>query len=268
MGPDARTLIAVLRRSHERLASLASFLAAEHLTRQSYDREWTIAQVFSHLGSGAELGLVMLDSALTGAEIDGEKFPQVWDAWNAKGPQQQAADCLAANDAHITRLEQLGDAELAGITVNFAGMDLDAAGLIRLRLSEHAVHTWDVAVAIDPVAVLAPDAVELLAGLVVQFAGRMARPAGEPFRARLRGSLPGTDLPGTDLLVAAGDGVAISPWPAEGPADGAVDGEIALPAEALIRLFYGRLDPAHTPPVHTTGDSGVLGKLRAAFPGF
>lgn len=263
MDTDPRALIAALRRSHERLASLASFLAPEYLTRQSYDREWTIAQVFSHLGSGAEIGLLTLGAALAGGGIDQEKFPQVWDAWNAKSPQQQAADCLATDDAHISRLEQLSDAELAGLKVNFVGMDLDAAGLLRLRLSEHTVHTWDIAVAIDPVAVLAPGAVELLAGLVVQFAGRIGRPPAEPFRARLRGSIPGTDL-----LVAAGDSVAISPWPTEGAADGPVDGEIALPAEALIRLFYGRLDPAHTPPVQLTGDAGLLDKLRAVFPGF
>ena len=47
MDTDARALIAVLRRSHERLASLASFLTSEHPTSQSYDREWTIAQVFN-----------------------------------------------------------------------------------------------------------------------------------------------------------------------------------------------------------------------------
>jgi uncharacterized protein (TIGR03083 family) len=263
MNTDARASIAVLRHSHERLASLAAFLPPEHLTRQSYDREWTIAQVFSHLGSGAEIGLLILGSALTGDEIDQDTFPQIWDAWNAKSPQQQAADSLAANDAHITRLEQLSDAEVAGIKLNFAGMDLDAAGLIRLRLSEHAVHTWDIAVAIDPVAVLAPDAVELLTGLVVQLAGRLGQPAGEPFRARLRGSMPDTDV-----LVAAADGMKVSPWPAAGPADAPADGEIVLPAESLIRLFYGRLDPDHTPPVQLTGDGSLLDKLRAVFPGF
>ena len=41
--------------------------------------------------------------------------------------------------------------------------------------------------------------------------------------------------------------------------------ELRLPAEALVRLVYGRLDPAHTP----AGVSGAdLDELRQLFPGF
>jgi hypothetical protein len=42
--------------------------------------------------------------------------------------------------------------------------------------------------------------------------------------------------------------------------------ELRLPAEALVRLVYGRLDPAHTPPVETRGVD--LDELRRLFPGF
>jgi hypothetical protein len=42
--------------------------------------------------------------------------------------------------------------------------------------------------------------------------------------------------------------------------------KLVLPAEALIRLVYGRLDPVHTPPVETTDVD--LDELRAVFPGF
>jgi hypothetical protein len=40
---------------------------------------------------------------------------------------------------------------------------------------------------------------------------------------------------------------------------------LELPAEALIRLVYGRLDAAHTPPVD--GDPAVLDAIRPLFPG-
>ena len=55
-----------------------------------------------------------------------------------------------------------------------------------------------------------------------------------------------------------------------GAAEGAeqVSGEIQLPAEALMRLFYGRLDPGHTPPAEVTGDPALLDLARAVFPGF
>jgi hypothetical protein len=41
--------------------------------------------------------------------------------------------------------------------------------------------------------------------------------------------------------------------------------DLELPAEALSRLVYGRLDPDHTPAV--TGDATLLAELRAVFPG-
>ncbi len=102
MSTDPRAWIAVLRRSHERLVSLTGFLREDRLTAVSYASEWSIAQVLSHLGSGAEIGQIMLDSALTGdGTLDRERVPPIWDAWNAKSPQRQSADCLAADDAQI-----------------------------------------------------------------------------------------------------------------------------------------------------------------------
>jgi uncharacterized protein (TIGR03083 family) len=259
--PTAQTLIAALRNSHERLASLVHAISEDFLASRSYCTDWSVAQVLSHLGSGAEISLMMLESALNGEPMDREAFPPVWDRWNAKTPAQQAADCLVADEAHISRLEGLTQAELDGISVDFFGMTLDAAGVVGMRLSEHAVHTWDVASSIDPDAVLAPDAVVLLTGRVSWLAERTGRPGGQPFRVRLRGSGPEIDL-----LLDVADKVTLAPWPAEGAAP--VSGEIHLPAEALIRLFYGRLDPAHTPPAEITGDPAVLDQARAVFPGF
>jgi hypothetical protein len=48
------------------------------------------------------------------------------------------------------------------------------------------------------------------------------------------------------------------------PSDGdAGPQELRLPAEAFLRLVYGRLDPAHTPSAE-----GDLADLRPLFPGF
>jgi len=41
--------------------------------------------------------------------------------------------------------------------------------------------------------------------------------------------------------------------------------DLALPAEAFIRLVYGRLDPDHTPEFE--GDEATLDRLRKVFPG-
>ncbi len=40
-----------------------------------------------------------------------------------------------------------------------------------------------------------------------------------------------------------------------------------MPAEALLRLSYGRLDPEHT-PADVAADPADLDRLRKVFPGF
>ncbi len=55
--------------------------------------------------------------------------------------------------------------------------------------------------------------------------------------------------------------------PIEPYAEGtAYDGHLTLPAEAFLRLVYGRLDAAHAPAVERSGERG-LDDLRTAFPG-
>ena len=258
MTSDPRALIGILRNSHDRLAALAGPLSPDQLRAQSYDTDWTVAQVLSHLGSGAEIATVNLSSALGGhGTMDPAAFQPIWDAWNNRTPEAQAADFLAWDEQHVSRLEQLTDEQLAGIRFDFLGRELDAAGLIRLRLSEHAMHTWDVAVFSDPAAAVAADAVPEVFEQIAQLLQFVAKPAGERFRVRLR-----TTGPDRDYLLDVGEPVTLSGW-----VDGTeVDGVVGLPAEALLRLFYGRLDPAHT-PAHTA--EGVeLDRLRAVFPGF
>ena len=76
--------------------------------------------------------------------------------------QNAAVASIAANDALLKRLEGLDDEQLASFRLALFGRDLDIAGLLRMRISEHAIHTWDIAVTLDPAAELAPESVELL----------------------------------------------------------------------------------------------------------
>jgi len=261
MESDPHIWIAALRKSHDLLASLVQPLDAEQVRGPSYCSDWTIAQVLSHLGSGAEIGLMMLPGALGEAEpVGGNAFQPVWDRWNAKSPDQQAADALVADEQHVRALEQLSDAELAKIQFPFIGMELDAAGLVRLRLGEHALHTWDVAVSADPAATVALEAAALLIDNVPEFiAPRLGKPQGEEFRNRVI-----TTEPDRDYLLTVTDSVNMTGWPG---GDGAGASEVRMPAEALLRLSYGRLDPGHTPP-GVTADPAGLDRLRQVFPGF
>jgi uncharacterized protein (TIGR03083 family) len=262
MQSDPRAWIAVLRGSHDRLAGLVAPLTPEQIRARSFCTDWSIAQVLSHVGSGAEIGLLMLPGALGEGEPAGpEDFQPVWDVWNAKTPDEQAADALAADERHVATLEQLTDEQLAKISLPFFGMELDAIGLVRLRLGEHALHTWDVAVTLDPAATVSPDAVDLLIDNVPSFlAPRLGKVPADPFAVRIQ-----TTGPQRDYLLATADTVIMTEYPEDGT-DVPV-GEITMPAEALLRLAYGRLDPAHTPAT-VTGAPADLNQLRNIFPGF
>jgi len=263
MSSDPRVWIATLRESHDHLASLVRPLSPEQLRAPSYCADWTIAQVLSHLGSGAEISLLTLPGALgEGEPVGREAFGPVWDTWNAKSPDEQAADGLARDEEHVTRLERLSDEELAAARLDFFGMQLDAAGMVRLRLGEHVVHTWDIAVMADPDATVQADAVDLLIDNVPQFlAPRLGKPAPEPFAVRIT-----TTGPARDYVLTSGESVTMETWPGD---DAAPDGlpQVRMPAEALLRLAYGRLDPEHTPDT-VSADPDLLARLRAMFPGF
>jgi uncharacterized protein (TIGR03083 family) len=253
--------ISALRHSHDRLRASVEPLGPDQLTQRSYPSEWTIAQVLSHLGSQAEIFGLILKAGLAGREPPGrEAFPPIWDKWNAKDPQAQATDALRADQATLERLESMDAGERERLHLKLFGMDIDTAGLARLRVSEHAVHTWDVLVALDPAATLAPDAVDLLIDMVDQVAGRSAKPDGKQRTVRVS-----TTDPERQFILTTGDEVVLTPWD-EGTAPELGLSELRLPAEALIRLVYGRLDEAHTPPAEAAGVE--LDELRRIFRGF
>jgi uncharacterized protein (TIGR03083 family) len=262
MQSDPHAWIATLRGSHERLAGLVRPLGPEQVRARSYCSDWTIAQVLSHVGSGAEIGLLMLPGALGEGEQAGpDSFQAVWDVWNAKTPDEQAADALAADERQVAALEALTDEQLAKIKLPFFGMELDAVGLVRLRLGEHALHTWDVAVVLDPAATVSPDAVDLLIDNVPQFlAPRLGKTPPDPYGVRIM-----TTGPDRDWLLATADTVIMTDYPEDGT-DVPV-GEVSMPAEALLRLAYGRLDAEHTPAA-VSAAAPDLNMLRNIFPGF
>lgn len=257
---------AALRHSHDTLRANVEPLDENTLRQRSYCSDWSIAQVLSHLGSGAEIFSLFLEAGLAGTEPPGpDTFPPIWQAWNERGPQAQATDALAADEALVKRLESLSPAERETIRLQLFGMDLDAAGLARLRLGEHAVHSWDVAVALDPAATLAADAVCLLLDSLGPLIARAGQPAATPQAIRVT-----TSSPEREFVLRTGKPVRLEP--ADGAAGSAPDDadengpRLRLPAEALVRLVYGRLDAGHTPPVDVDGVD--VDDLRRTFPGF
>lgn len=271
MESSARIWIDALRGSQQRLASLVGTLSPEQLRGRSYDTEWSIAQVLSHIGSQAEIAQAGLARVLAGAEPLGmEDFRRIWAVWDARDPDEQAARSLAEDAGHVTSLDQLSDEQLDGIHTQMFGMEFDAAGLVALRLGEHALHSWDVAVSFDPAATVAADCVALLVDRLPSLAARAGKFPGESARVSIQ-----TTDPDREFLLEVADPVAltaVTPGPDGGaPADQAPAGQtdrIEMPAEALLRLVYGRLDPDHTPPVKVISGQVSLDLLRRTFPGF
>jgi uncharacterized protein (TIGR03083 family) len=262
MPASARTWIAALRGSQQRLASLAGPLSPEQLRGQSYDTGWTVAQVLSHIGSQAEIAQASLAAVLSGAELPSmDDFKKIWAVWDDRDPDEQAAQCLIEDARHLDQLEQLTDEQLDGIHTEFFGQEFDAVGLVWMRLGEHALHSWDVAVTLDQGATVAPDAVALLVDRVPFVAQWAGKAPGEPFEARIQ-----TTAPEREFRLDVTDSVSLAAVPPGEDSAGVT--RFQMPTEALLRLVYGRLDPAHTPPVTVAGGDLGLDRLRQVFPGF
>jgi uncharacterized protein (TIGR03083 family) len=258
--PTGRT-IAALRSEHDGLAGIVPALSADQLTGPSGSSEWTVADVLSHLGSGAEITLAGLRAAVGEADEPGPDFNQsVWDRWNALGPQQQATGAIAANQALIEALEAVPeDRHETLLVTTFLPEPVPLASFAALRLSEVAQHTWDVRVGLDPAATLADGSAEVLAehlggglGFLLGFIGKakeapehaVVEVSGTPYRIVIDESVRFT----TESL----------------PVTATFAGRL----ESVLRLLYGRLSPEHTPSGTTVTGNISLDDLRAVFPGF
>ena len=264
---SSRTWIAALRGSQQRLAGLVASLSPEQLRGPSYAAGWSVAQVLSHIGSQAEIAHQSLVATLAGREPFGpEGFAYILAVWSARDPDQQAAECLAIDAEHVRRLEQLTDEQLAAIRVTFFGMEFDAVGMVWLRLGEHALHSWDVAVSLDASAVVAPQSVRLLTDRIPQVAMRAGGPA-RPGDDRFTVGIAVTDPP-REFVLEVAETVTMTAVP-DGTSTASPTGIpwIRMPAEALLRLVYGRLDPDHMPPPESLAGPVDLDALRRAFPG-
>lgn len=255
--PDPLT---ALRRSHERLVAAVEPLSPAALEGPAYPSEWSIAQTVSHIGSGSEIFTMVFEAARDGRDAPSrEAYQEVWAVWDAKSPVDQAADGLRSSAIFLSRVEALSAEAAAAFRVSLYNGEQDLNGLLRTRLSEHAMHTWDVVVPFDLEAGLEPDATALLLEELPWLIHR----AGKPVPIPLHTEVVTRDPDRAYTLDVDEDGprlVAVDPDTAVG------DSALRLPAEAFVRLVYGRLDAEHTPDYEPDGID--LDTLRRVFPGF
>jgi uncharacterized protein (TIGR03083 family) len=242
-----------LRASVERLAALVAPL--DERDRSAYPTEWSVADVVSHLGSGAVIWSRVLDDQLAGTPTPDGFNQQVWDEWNAKSSEAKVHDGIAADASFLAQVESTPPADRDRVHVAMGPMELDWDTVVRMRLNEHLVHEWDVAVALDPDATLPDDGVAFVVDELETIARWAAKPAGPS-----RSITVATSTPTRGFRIDVGDAVSLA---AIDPPD---DPDLSLPAEAFVRLVYGRLDPDHT-PASVSGDADALAQLRQVFAG-
>jgi uncharacterized protein (TIGR03083 family) len=250
----AESRLAALRSSVERLQRITASLDDAQLSSRAYPSEWTIADVLSHLGSGAVISHRRLLDVLDGQDTPDDVAQGVWDEWNAKTPEAKRADALVADTALLDALEAVApDARQAfGMATGPLTLDFDA--FVGMRLNEHVLHTWDIEVVGDPAATTPAELAEHVVGNLDLIARFTVKPNGDEATIAVA---TGDGAHGLTVQLTA-DAATVSVGPPSRPV------AITFDADALVRLVYGRLDPAHTP---AGVDGPALDSLRQVFPG-
>jgi uncharacterized protein (TIGR03083 family) len=261
METDPGPWIAELRKSHGRFAAAVERATAARIEGPSYCSDWSFAQVCSHLGSGAQIASEMLSAALEKRPLpDQSFFVAIWDHWNALAPADMAADSVVADEQYVATLEATDKAALERLDVEMWGRRFDAVGLLSMRLFEHAIHVWDLDVTFDDTATIATGAVGLLIDALSNV-GRLAS-GDKPAHLPLEVAVSATDPDRTLAITISGEDVSLTSTPST-----TATAKLVAPSEALLRLFYGRLDAAHTPKQVATDGAVTLDELRVLFPG-
>lgn len=250
--------IAELRAVHDRLAAHVATLTEDDLAATSGAEKWTVADVLSHLGSGAEIARHTLVAAL-GEDADRPGNEAVWDRWNAMTTPDQAAGFVSSDARLVELYESLTPEQrtTTSVDLGFLPAPVPLATALGMRLNEQVLHDWDVRVAADPAAALSDTAAELLLqhyadgmGFMLGFIGKADR-VDEPTRVAVGAH-----------TIAITDSVAVE------AATGETTAMYAGPLEAVVRLVGGRLGADHTPADATVTGNVTLDELRQVFPGY
>lgn len=252
-----------VRESHQHLERLIDAIDEDGLRGPSACSRWSVGQVVAHLGSGAEIALAALRAGVAGSSepVADETMQRLWADYDALDGGAATTRSLAANAVLVEAFEALTAAQSAEVRVPFMMGPVPVATFAAFRLSEHAVHTWDIEVIRDGEAELdvASSAI-ILDNVVTPLIGRLARPPGSAANGidvRL------VDL-GRTMRLELGDPVALLDDTSTTPGDGS----LTISTPEFVRLVYGRLDPQRTADTLTVTGAASLDQLRQTFPGF
>jgi uncharacterized protein (TIGR03083 family) len=228
---------------------------------------WAVRDVAGHLAQGAERAPVVVRHALQGTpppELRPEDRAARFRAMRAMTGAELAERFPRDIDTVFTLLEGADEAALQTVVIVPAGPHT-LLQFATQRLSEAALHHWDVRAPRDPDAALRPEAAALLVDYLIGRMPRMvdhegARGLDVTYYCKLEG--PG----GGPVTISIGDGTGT----ATRGAPASASATLTLPVEAWIRLAWGRLDLPRALDrgcVQFSGPRGEALALQALFPG-
>jgi uncharacterized protein (TIGR03083 family) len=242
--------IAALRAEHDVLVTLIPEL---DLSAQSGAADWTLAQVISHLGSGAEIGRASIARA-AGEDVPPADAQAIWARWDAATPIDQAAGYVEHGSRWLETAESVP--ATASVDMGFLPEPIPLAAALGMRLNEVANHVWDVRVALDPSAEVSASSAAVL---VEQFAGPLAFLLGFSGKADQVAEPVRLAVPGGGVVIE--DAVSMTPSLTDATAT------LTGAPGAAVRLLSGRLRAPYDSDVAVTGNV-TLDDLRRVFPGY
>jgi uncharacterized protein (TIGR03083 family) len=259
----AAAWIGALHSSSRRLRALVTELSDAQLVRPSFASGWSVAQVLSHLGSGAEICGHLVRRGLDGdsSAPRPEEIESVWERFDAMSASEQRAAWLEADERHLGMLDAIDPARHGIVQIPYFSGLLDLASYGGYRLSEQTIHGWDVAVALDPSARLPHAEAQLLWERIDLVASRFHNATALARLAPARIALELTDT-GQRFSLHLTSELHLYPRVATVPTT-----VVSGASDAVLRLVYGRNRPDDGLQVEVEGRATV-NDLRALFPGY
>ena len=208
MSDPTANRLDVLRSSVARLRALVEPLDAAQLRASAYPAEWNVADVLSHIGSSTVIMQAGIDDeprrTSDGCRVRGDRVGHL-EREGARGAGRRRARSRTARSsiASTRSTPRSGRA----VSVSLGPMMFGFDEVVGLRVNEHLVHTWDVAVTFDPAATLPADGTATMIdnlGIVGRFWGK---PIGVEHAVHVH-----TTAPERDFVIMLGmDAVTMEP---------------------------------------------------------
>lgn len=250
-------------------AALAADLAARDdaaLEASSACKGWAVRDVAAHVTQGAERAVDVVRYALQGSEpppfSPQQRLARMREMRALSGPEL-AARLPRDLDTAFTLLEG-APVEAYDTVVTVPAGPHTLLQFASQRLSEAALHGWDVRSATEPDAILRPEAAAEFIDYLISRMPRMVH--AEPGQnATYRFDLTGPGGGPVTVSIRDGQGTA------ERGVHEAAELALALPVEAFIRLAWGRLDVGRELGAGKAdlleGDRASATRLQMLFPG-